>query len=217
MVLFKFYLTIAITIINISEIFGHGMLIEPVNRGSAWKKGFKTPINYDDDGNYCGGHTAHFIVNKGKCGVCGDNYSVKQPRANENGGVYGTGTIVQTYIEGQQLQAIVQLTTNHWGTFDFALCPLENMNDMETEECFAKHPIKLADGERKYTIKSGRNGIFKINLILPKGVSCNHCSLRWNYRVANSWGICEDGHEAMGCGAQETFRTCSDIRILPNS
>lgn len=155
-------------------------------------------------------------MNKGKCGVCGDNYSFKQPRANENGGVYGTGTIVQTYIEGQQLQAIVQLTTNHWGTFDFALCPLENKNDIETEECFAKHPIKLARGESKYTIKSRRNGIFKINLILPKGVSCSHCSLRWNYRVANSWGVCEDGHEALGCGSQETFRTCSDITILPN-
>jgi len=44
-----------VTIINLQEIHGHGMLMEPVNRGSAWKKGFKTPVNYDDDGNYCGG------------------------------------------------------------------------------------------------------------------------------------------------------------------
>lgn len=41
-------------IINVS---GHGMLMDPVNRGSAWRKGFKTPTNYDDNGNYCGGYT----------------------------------------------------------------------------------------------------------------------------------------------------------------
>lgn len=44
------------------------MLMEPVNRGSAWRKGFKTPVNYDDDGNYCGGlfvsvHIKHKIKN----------------------------------------------------------------------------------------------------------------------------------------------------------
>lgn len=62
MSLIKLYLAIAITIINISEIFCHGMLMEPVNRGSAWKKNFKTPINYDDDGNYCGGYSVLFII-----------------------------------------------------------------------------------------------------------------------------------------------------------
>ena len=37
------------------EIDAHGMVMEPVNRGSAWRKGFKTPVNYDDNQNYCGG------------------------------------------------------------------------------------------------------------------------------------------------------------------
>lgn len=34
--------------------------------------------------------------NKGRCGPCGDDYRDPQPRANENGGLYGTGTIVKT-------------------------------------------------------------------------------------------------------------------------
>lgn len=32
--------------------------------------------------------------------------------------------------------------------------------------------------------------------------------------VGNSWGICENGTGAIGCGAQENFRGCSDIRVL---
>jgi len=51
----KLIVLMLVTVINLQEIHGHGMLMEPVNRGSAWRKGFKTRINYDDDGNYCGG------------------------------------------------------------------------------------------------------------------------------------------------------------------
>jgi len=32
--------------------------------------------------------------NGGKCGECGDNYALKRPRPNENGGTFGTGIIV---------------------------------------------------------------------------------------------------------------------------
>lgn len=51
----KLLLVCALTIFYLKETCGHGMLMEPVNRGSAWRKGFNTPRNYDDDGNYCGG------------------------------------------------------------------------------------------------------------------------------------------------------------------
>lgn len=29
----------------------------------------------------------------------------------------------------------------------------------------------------------------------------------------NSWGVCEDGGQKMGCGAQETFVNCADVAI----
>jgi hypothetical protein len=32
--------------------------------------------------------------NGGNCGECGDNYALKRPRPNENGGTYGKGIIV---------------------------------------------------------------------------------------------------------------------------
>ena len=40
---------------RINSITGHGRLIEPPARSSAWQFGFKTPINYNDIEIYCGG------------------------------------------------------------------------------------------------------------------------------------------------------------------
>ena len=34
--------------------------------------------------------------------------------------------------------------------------------------------------------------------------------------AGNNWGSCDDGTSGMGCGPQETFRSCADIRIEPH-
>lgn len=34
------------------------------------------------------------------------------------------------------------------------------------------------------------------------------------YFSGNTWGECEDGSHAVGCGPQETFMSCSDIAIV---
>lgn len=39
-------------------------------------------------------------VNQGRCGECGDIWSDPRPRANDEGGLYGTGTIGKTYQQG---------------------------------------------------------------------------------------------------------------------
>lgn len=49
---------------------------------------------------------------------------------------------------------------------------------------------------------------------LPADFTCNHCVLRWHYRAGNNWGVCENGTGAVGCGPQEYFRSCADIRIV---
>jgi hypothetical protein len=45
-------ITLIVLLIDLSQ--EHGMLMDPVNRSSMWRKGYKTPPNYDDDGLYCG-------------------------------------------------------------------------------------------------------------------------------------------------------------------
>ncbi|XP_039312890.1 uncharacterized protein LOC105197030 [Solenopsis invicta] len=209
----KFLFIFTLATFSLKEIHGHGMLMEPVNRGSAWRKGFKTPINYDDDGNYCGGLFEQ-IKNGGKCGLCGDDYTMPQPRPNENGGTYGTGTIVKTYKAGQIIELEAKLTANHMGHFQYTICVLNSGKELETEECFAQYPLKLTDGNNKYVLKSSDSGTYKMKAYLPQNLICEHCVLRWEYVAANNWGKCEDGSHKMGCGPQETFKTCSDIRIV---
>ncbi|PSN34725.1 hypothetical protein C0J52_20991 [Blattella germanica] len=191
----------------------HGMLMDPVNRSSMWRKGFKTPPNYTDMGLFCGEVMQDWENNNWKCGLCGDPYTDKVPRANENTGYYGRGIIVATYKAGSTITVTVDLTANHKGRFYFHLCPLASKDQLETEACFEAHPVKLANGEPYYTLTSSNTGDYNINLSLPAGVKCQQCVLRWTYVVANSWGVCKDGHGATGCGPQETFRSCSDITI----
>ncbi|KAL7286075.1 hypothetical protein TKK_0019592 [Trichogramma kaykai] len=185
-------------------IDAHGKLVNPMNRGTLG--GYL----YDNQ-NFCGGYWIQH-VNGGKCGVCGDNYKDQVPRAQENGGRYGRGKIVQTYKSGENISVTVDLSANHDGYFQFAVCPLDDQ--AETEECFEAHPLLLAkDGSDKYYVgkKSGR---LDIDLTLPKNLKCQQCSLRWHYHTANMWGMCENGRGQMGCGPQENYRTCSDVAIV---
>ena len=52
----KYIVLAAILLVNLSEINAHGRLMDPVNRGSTFRKGYPTIENWDDDGNYCGGY-----------------------------------------------------------------------------------------------------------------------------------------------------------------
>ncbi len=40
-------------------------------------------------------------INKGRCGECGDEWSLPRPRPNDEGGIYYTGIKGQTYTRGQ--------------------------------------------------------------------------------------------------------------------
>lgn len=110
----------------------------------------------------------------------------------------------------------------------FSLCKLEDPSLPETEECF--NDLLLSDGQSSYVVASNDYNV--VNYVqLPEGVTCNQCVLRWHYKcgkflpfyilqmilivrnLGNSWGDCEDGTGAIGCGAQEIFRSCADITI----
>ncbi|XP_034950818.1 uncharacterized protein [Chelonus insularis] len=213
MIFIKVIFTFSIFTISCTKVLGHGMAIDPVGRGSAWRQGFKTPENWNDNENFCGGYGVHYGINKGKCGACGDDYSLTVPRPHENGGLYGTGTIVRTYKSESIINATIQLTASHLGYFEFALCPLENEKDVETEDCFERYPLRLASGGYKYPVRSSGNTLHTVELVLPQNLKCKQCSFRWHYRTGNTWGICPNGKGDLGCGNQETFRTCSDIAI----
>ncbi|GBP08956.1 hypothetical protein EVAR_78322_1 [Eumeta japonica] len=81
------------SLVTLSLVVGsaraHGRVLAPPSRASAWRFGFPTNPNYDDDGLNCGGFAHQWEMNGGRCGICGDAYDQREPRLHEIGGVYG--------------------------------------------------------------------------------------------------------------------------------
>ncbi|KAK4877777.1 hypothetical protein RN001_010283 [Aquatica leii] len=183
-----------VLLLLIHQVVGHGMMLDPVNRSSRWRYNATAPPNYSDMGLFCGGYSAQWVQNDGKCGVCGDNYQDRVPRDNENTGTYGQGVIVAQYPAESIINVTVLLTQNHHGTFSFSLCHLVNTTLSEDEDCFQS--LFFTDGTDKMLVKPG-NGNFTYQIQLPLEFKCAHCVFRWNYRTGNSWGIDDDDSLAM--------------------
>lgn len=73
----------------------------------------------------------------------------------------------------------VKITTNHKGHFRFHLCNMDGQR--ETEECFQRYPLQVQGGGFEYRMTEYYAGMYDLNLVLPQGVRCNHCVVRWAY------------------------------------
>ncbi|KAI2808292.1 hypothetical protein BLOT_006234, partial [Blomia tropicalis] len=205
------YLLVVLLVVAWSQsTHQHGRLIEPPARNSMWRIGYNTTPNYEDSELFCGGIVNQWSTNKGKCGLCGDSYSLKQPRPYESGGKYVRNISTRIYHPGSVIDVVIQLVANHLGTFEFSLCPRNSFEERETEECFI--PLKT-NGTLKYRLNTHRKGTFNLPVELPKDVTCERCILRWHWKSANNWGTCENGRQGVGCGPQETYRNCADIIV----
>lgn len=146
--------------------------------------------------------------------MCGDDWALAKPRPHELGGKYGQGVIVKSYKSGDLLPVTVKITANHKGKFVFKLCNLDaSAGRGESDECFDANVLLLKDGSVEYALPSSQPGWFEVTVQLPKGLKCEHCVLQWTYVAGNNWGFCSNGVGRLGCGPQEQFRACSDIRI----
>lgn len=172
----------------VPSITGHGMVLDPVARGSRWRCNANAPQNVDDYGLFCGGVHDQWEVNGGKCGLCGDNYADERPRSHELGGLYGQGDIVKRYRKGEVIDVTVKVTANHKGYFEFNLCNLDANQGRETEECYGEYPLLDADGDRRWKLESGITGDHLVKVQLPLELTCEHCSLQWTY-VAGETGL----------------------------
>ncbi|XP_043267096.1 uncharacterized protein [Venturia canescens] len=193
----------------------HGRLIEPPSRASMWRYGFDTPHDYNDHESYCGGFSRQWNRNGGKCGICGDPWDMKKPRAHENGGLYGNNVIVRKYRTGSVIPVRIELTANHHGYFEFRTCAMTARGVDVTDECLDKYLLKMENGTARYYPGPG-NRIFEGYYKLPDELTCAQCVFQWRYIAGNNWGECGNGTGAVGCGPQEEFRGCADITIGDN-
>lgn len=47
---------VVIILANFDSTSGHGMVMDPVARASRWRVDTTAKINYNDNGNFCGGY-----------------------------------------------------------------------------------------------------------------------------------------------------------------
>lgn len=205
------FIYVFVTFWTLVSVNGHGRLMEPPARSSMWRKGFNTPINYNDNSLFCGGFINQYGYQHGKCGVCGDPY--QGPYRNEAGGIYAKGVIARHYRPGEIINVEVEITANHKGWFEFKLCPNNDVTKKVTQECLDKYLLYLPDDQGTRHMIAIRTGIHRVRVKLPDGLTCSQCVLQWKYHTGNSYGVDPNGKGCVGCGNQEEFYGCSDISI----
>ncbi|XP_052811640.1 uncharacterized protein LOC128239176 [Mya arenaria] len=207
------------------DVSGHGRLLVPPGRSSAWRERFPVPPNYDDNGLNCGGRGYQFsVLANGRCGVCGDRF--EGPFNNEAGGIYAKGVIVRNYAQEQIIRVTIEITINHGGYSEFRLCPNNDVTKRVTQQCLDKYLLAMPSGQTRYIHpQKGSlygNGRKDIDLVLPRGLTCTQCVLQWKWTTNsnNNCGFYQPeccNVTNVGCGDQEHFLACSDVSVGPGS
>lgn len=133
--MYTYFILIFFTILyfNVEQVKPHGMVMEPVNRASAFRKGFKTKADYNDNGHMCGFSSFNHPVVPGSCRPCGVPSFPK------------SGPIVKSYSVGSEITIEMKLTANHKGWATFKICPEQEV----TEACFNKHPLTILNSPQQ--------------------------------------------------------------------
>ncbi|XP_076439056.1 uncharacterized protein LOC143277958 [Babylonia areolata] len=190
---------------------GHGRMLLPPSRPTAWRLGFDSPVNYDDNQQYCGGRAVHKKFGY-KCGICGDPWQPSpRPYERPDGAlIMKENFVLSTYITGSVITASIQITASHLGYFEFYLCNVDELPDPveATHDCLHRHLLRMPSegGATRYTQVS--RGVHEISLQLPAGLVCHHCVLQWKYKAGNDWH-----YGCKGCGPQEEFYSCADLSV----
>lgn len=163
----------------IIPVSSHGRQVRPPGRSSLWRfsqfADMYPPVNYDDNQLYCGG--LHQKDNPGRqCGVCGDPISQKRPRDNEYGGRFYKGIITAEYKSGDVILVAAEVTAPHFGFMEWRLCTNPKW---ETQECFDRHVLPIADGSGTKLTVGNEAGFFWARVKLPENVSCDQCVIQW--------------------------------------
>lgn len=211
-------LSLVLTSWRVPEVEGHGRMIWPPSRASAWRLGLTgdTPRDYTDNEGYCGGQQVQWYKNGGRCGICGDDWSAPAPRAHERpDGTYvikGSNFILSSYPAGSVIDVKIQITASHKGYFEFFLCKVDSLPNAvdATWECLQQRRLNLTDGSTRYGNDDilnhyGQTRQHNVSLQLPPGLACKHCVLQWRYTTNNGFG-----------DKPEQFFSCADLSVVGN-
>ena len=136
--------------------------------------------NWNHNALYCGGFASQFnSVNRGRCGLCGDDFSGSQDHMA--GGKFATGTVARSYTAGQMIDIEIDLVANHLGFFTFSLCPHNSVLTRPSRECFLSHPLAVQGpgrGELSTYLATKGTGVKEMRVQLPANLTCSQCILQ---------------------------------------
>jgi len=204
---------ICLAVVYLAYVTGHGILYEPPSRNSAYRQNFNTTPDYQDMGHNCGS----FKYNEHGCAVCGNTDSECPSQT------YCKNVIVRTYKAGATIPVTIKMFGNHGGVMQYKLCP--SSNGAATWDCLDKHKLQITEAvSQKFSEggtvwqEPGPDGNcgscdVQMHVKLPDGLKCDRCVFQWQWSGANMRGVCANGTEGMGCGPQQTYIACADIKI----
>lgn len=188
-------ITLALTALA-ACVNGHGRMIFPINRASAWRErrpGF--PKNIADT-QWCGVKKDGVLLENERnvtCGIAGPIYNGKIQGASkvflpefgkafdlysfEYGSEMYRGTIVETFKSGQVVDAKVRVGGNHPGWIEFRLCEAPEDAD-PTMECFENNKLHFTvDNSTRVELNSVDiiDFVHTYPVKLPEGLTCEHC------------------------------------------
>jgi hypothetical protein len=156
--------------------------------------------------------------------------NVLGPRDHEDGGIYATGIIGRTFESGEMINTTIDITANHFGYFEFRLCPIDLGKSRRprrlSQGCLDQHLLTIGPSDSKsngddtrYYLPHGNKSYFYVPVQLPSEIiACKHCVLQWKYHAGNTWGKDQKGRKCLGCAdQQEEFYNCADIAIIERS
>ncbi|XP_041356235.1 uncharacterized protein LOC121373607 [Gigantopelta aegis] len=188
-------------------------LLSPPQRSSMWRYGHAVPENKNDGKLNCGGFEKQW---NGTfcCRLCGD--PCDGDLENEAPGKYVTNIIPETYDQASVISVTVELfPTQQLGYMEFRLCALQNVDDQVTQTCLDQNLLSIVEtnGMSKF-YPGSHSGNFSLSLQLPKSVTCEHCVLQMKYVAGNRPPEEGSSCQCLGCGKQEHFFNCADIKII---
>ena len=126
---------------------------------------------------FCGGTEKQWIINGGKCGICGEDWN--ETRRFEKGGDMYLGKIVRTYTQGEPINASVVITANHYGWFEFRICNIDGWISDANQECLNNTVLTYNEpNDTRLMVKNYSSpAIVNFKLNLPSELTCDHCVL----------------------------------------
>lgn len=219
-------------------VCGHGFISSPASRVTDATSGY-TPHGISAGGPgvvYAGGRQ----FPNGVHGACGD---ASGQNVYGGGGSHfriNKGFRMTYYKAGSRVPVRITVTANHGGYWFFGLCPVPGTmagasstseNSVVTEACFRRNVLRLASpggapAGNSFFMDGGAKTPFTwaVDVMLPAGVTCKRCVLRWWWVTANSCTppglpakfVVSKGMSTCGKGGSnpEEFWNCADIGIV---